>query len=46
MISTYKVFGFKAQANDYKVVTIEFPYKTEDAKPPHIEVYSLSQDSL
>ncbi|KAL4600509.1 hypothetical protein ACB092_11G203600 [Castanea dentata] len=41
-------FGFDPRTNDYKVVRIAFPYRTdmsEEAKPPLIETYSLNEGS-
>ena len=36
-------FGFDLRTNDYKVVRIVFPYRTEKSKPPVIEMYSLNE---
>ncbi|KAL4600516.1 hypothetical protein ACB092_11G204300 [Castanea dentata] len=41
-----QAFGFDPRTNDYKVVRIAFPSRTnvfEQAKPPLIEVYSLNE---
>ena len=41
-------FGFDPRTNDYKVVRIAFPKRTdmsEEAKPPLIEIYSLNEGS-
>nr|XP_023892793.1 F-box protein CPR1-like [Quercus suber] len=41
-----QAFGFDPRTNDYKVVRIAFPSrinKSEEAKPPLIEVYSLNE---
>ena len=42
-IACHLAFGFDPRTNDYKVVRIVFPYRTEKSKPPVIEIYSLNE---
>ena len=44
-IACHLAFGFNPRTNDYKVVRIVFPYRTEKSKPPVIDIYSLNEGS-